>query len=1023
MLDYLKMGLTTFLAYIVAICISVLIICFRFKLLELLITLIDGIHWKIKENIKPRHREMEIIKQEILAFNEEKEEAKNDYITYIKRDEIKEKYRKLYDKLRSKRLPNEGIIREFVETYFSFDSLVKKWNQEFVYRELNRNMDIFNDIDGKSLDKQQRIAVVVDETNNLVLAGAGSGKTLTIAAKVKYLVDRKNIRPEEILLISFTRKASEEMYQRVSKKLNIDVEAKTFHKLGLDIITKSRKVRPDVSEELDSVIDLYFTNNIYNDKNQIHRIVTFFGYYLNIPRDLEEFNNLGECHDFYRDVDFETLKGKIERQKELKDEANRLKNSKETLQGETVKSLEELMIANFLFLNGINYIYEYRYPFESDDKYRKHYRPDFYLTDYDIYVEHFGITKDYRVPWLSEIEEQKYLDGIKWKRETHKKNSTILLETYSYYNKEGILLDKLEEKLRQLNVEFKEQDLKDIYIKVFSNTKDKYFIEFKKLISVFIGLFKSRGYSLDSFKELKREASKVENIFFRQRSNMFLEIVKPIFIEYQNFLESNGMIDFNDMISEATKIVKKGKMEFKYKYIIIDEYQDISMSRFKLIKEIKNKTGAKVMCVGDDWQSIYRFAGSDIDLFTNFGKYFGYYELLKIENTYRNSQELINIAGNFIMKNPKQLKKDLKSTKHHSNPIRMLTYDGQICSALIKAIDEIVYLFGEKSQITILGRNNFDINAIEDVDNPKNREFKLAKHGDQVLVKCRKYPKLDINFLTVHRSKGLEADNVIIINLENKLLGFPNKISDDPILSLVLTDLDSYDLAEERRLFYVALTRTKNTTYLIVPTIKQSTFCEELIKDFNVKCDSVSQQHPVTENPNCPRCQKGYLVVREKKQNNHKFLGCSNYPFCDYALNDIEILNNHIKCSVCGGYMVKRNGKYGEFYGCTNYPYCNNTLKIEGSHDKDYDIPFDNINKDKVKDDKRKLIELYLYDQNKQDEMLLERIENQKYIQEMDDCVYDSFLSMQEAYNEMAEYASEMYNKNSGLDYSNEKEE
>lgn len=869
--------------------------------------------------------------QEVERFIKQVKEARKDYFTYLIKGELIQDYKDTYEFFNKRPYSNikDPAITEFKEIYFNIDSLVKRWNDEFVEIELKRNKDLFDNVDGKSLDNQQRRAVVVDESNNLVLAGAGSGKTLTISAKVKYLIDRKNINPEHILLISFTKKAAEEMYQRISQKLNISVDVKTFHKLGLEIITKHRKVRPDVSEELSNVIDTYFNENIFNDKNQIQSLITFFGCYLNIPKDLEEFDNLGECHDFYRNVDFETIKGKIECQQEVENEIKRLRVDKETLQGETVKSLEELMIANFLFLNGINYIYENRYPYESDDKYRKQYRPDFYLPDYGIYIEHFGITKDNRVPWLSDIEEKKYLDGIKWKRETHRKNKTTLLETYSYYNKEGVLLIRLEEKLKKLNVEFKEQDLKEIYMKVFSNKQDTHFTEFKKLISTFIGLFKSNGYSEGSFLVLKKDVEKIKNTFLRRRNRLFLDIVKPIYIKYQEFLENDGKIDFNDMINEATKIVKETNLDFKYDYIIVDEYQDISMSRFNLIKEIRNRTNAKIMCVGDDWQSIYRFTGSDIDLFTSLEKYLGYSELLKIESTYRNSQELIDIAGNFIMKNPKQLVKSLKSTKHNSNPIRMITYDGQISQALMRAIEEIVYLFGDEAQITILGRNNFDINVIEKNQGNLAKEFKTIKTKDQVLVRSKKYPKLNINFLTVHRSKGLEADNVIVINLENKLVGFPNKISDDPILALVLTDLDDFDFAEERRLFYVALTRTKNTTYLLIPTQRQSAFCEELSKDFGINQQPVNANQIIKESPNCPICQKGHLVIRENSKDNKKFLGCSNYPFCDLTFKQLEIINNHVKCPSCGGYMVKRSGMYGQFYGCTNYPYCNNTLQIK----------------------------------------------------------------------------------------------
>lgn len=871
--------------------------------------------------------------EEVEKFLQIINNSRKDYFTYTLKEELKRDYENVYkffcERLYSN-IKNSSIF-EFKSIYIDLDSLVKQWNEEFVKNELERNKDILDNVDGKSLDKQQRRAVVVDESNNLVLAGAGSGKTLTISAKVKYLINRKDVSPEEILLISFTKKAAEEMTQRISEKLSIDIEAKTFHKLGLEVITKHRNLRPDISEDLERVIESYFNENIINNRNDIQSIITFFGYYLNIPKDLEEFENLGECHNFYRNVDFETIKCKVQKGNEINKKINELKIKKETLHGETVKSLEELMIANFLFLNGINYVYEYKYPFESEDKYRKHYRPDFYLTDFDIYIEHFGITKDNRTPWLSKVEEKKYIDGIGWKRNLHSKNQTTLVETYSYYNKQGILLVKLEEKLKQLNVEFKEPDYKEIYNKVFGNSKEAYFSEFKKLISSFIGLFKSNGFSLEGFDSLKDKIIKIENTFLRQRSNLFLEIVKPIYAKYEAFLKDNGMIDFNDMINEATEIVKQNNIPFKYKYIIIDEYQDISLSRFNLIREIRNKTKAKIMCVGDDWQSIYRFTGSDIDLFTSFEKYLGYYELLKIESTYRNSQELIDIAGSFIMKNKKQLKKNLKSNKHNDGPIRIVTYDKEISYAIAKAIEEIVEHFGTEAKITILGRNNFDIDILQNEEKDINKDFKVTKSKEQILVKYNRYPKVNINYLTVHRSKGLEADNVIIINLENKLVGFPNKISDDPILSLVLTDIENFEFAEERRLFYVALTRTKNITYLITPTQRQSVFCEELIKEFKINSQHTNQSQSNAKNCSCPRCQKGYLVVKENTANNSKFIGCSNYPFCDVTFKELEIINNNIVCDNCGGFLVKRKGAYGQFYGCVNYPYCNHTVEINST--------------------------------------------------------------------------------------------
>jgi len=691
--------------------------------------------------------------------------------------------------------------------------------------------------------------------------------------------------------------------------------------LGNRVIQHSQSNRYAVVENefLPNVVENYFMKETCKDKKQMENLITFFGYYINIPKDWEEFDSLGDCFDYYKSVDFETLKGKIRSSEaEVEDLAEKWKIEKHTLQGETVKSLEEVMIANFLFLNGINYVYEDRYPYETGDEYHKVYQPDFHLIDYAIYLEHFGITKENSTPWLTQIEEKKYLEGIKWKRALHKEKKTKLIETYSYFNKEGILLVELEKKLKESKVVLKPADYSAIYKQIF-NRNNKYLSEFRKLVSSFIKLFKSNGYSENHFVNLYNQVEMQGNFFLKERGKLFLNIVYPAYQEYQKRLRDSGKIDFDDMINLATESVRAGRGDFSYKYIIIDEYQDISKSRFDLIKAIKDRTNAKLLCVGDDWQSIYRFAGSDIDLFTDFGKCVGYYELLKIEKTYRNSQELIDIAGKFIMRNRKQLSKDLKSDKHHSNPLRIIGYDKDIFTAIIKVIDEIVSVFGEKAQITILGRNGFDKNILDEY-----KEFEVGKEK----IVYKKYPYLDMKYLTSHKAKGLEADNVIVINLENKLVGFPNKISDDPILSLVLTNQDLYAYAEERRLFYVAITRTKNTTYLLVPDKNKSIFAKELINNFRIQYEFITGEKTTKDNPNCPKCKTGHLIIRENSVDHSVFLGCSNFPSCDWKKKYTEILSSQIKCNVCGGYMIKKKGRYGEYYWCTNYPYCENTLSI-----------------------------------------------------------------------------------------------
>ncbi|GEP51425.1 DNA helicase [Flavobacterium noncentrifugens] len=377
------------------------------------------------------------------------------------------------------------------------------------------------------------------------------------------------------------------------------------------------------------------------------------------------------------------------------------------------------------------------------------------------------------------------------------------------------------------------------------------------------------------------------------------------------------------MINQATDLIKENKPQYTYQHIIIDEYQDISYSRFNLIKEIRELSGARLICVGDDWQSIYRFAGSDISLFSNFEKYVGTYEQLFIEQTYRNSQSLIDITSNYIQKNKKQIQKNPKSKKKHlENPINFVYYSQDNAEeALINEIQGLIDKNGNKP-ILVLGRHSFDIN--EFIKLTPNSKIKYHERSDKLEIKG--FEDVDIKYITVHKSKGLEADNVIVLNLKNHLLGFPNKMTDDPMLSLLLSDDEKYRFAEERRLFYVALTRTKNEVVLLIPN-NASLFAEELITD-NAFLFTVTDEKP--SKTNCPYCKTGQLLIRHNSFNNNQFLGCSHYPGCNQTFNNIEILEKTILCSSCrSGFMTKRSGRFGNFLGCTNYPKCTNTIKLQ----------------------------------------------------------------------------------------------
>ena len=307
--------------------------------------------------------------------------------------------------------------------------------------------------------------------------------------------------------------------------------------------------------------------------------------------------------------------------------------------------------------------------------------------------------------------------------------------------------------------------------------KTKYYEQLKSTIYTFIKLSKANNITEKDIYKFYKKA------FFHEK--LILKYILDIYHLYVLELNSTNSIDMDDIIIKGTKEVKN--FDLKYKYIIIDEFQDSSLIRLNLIKEIIKYTNASLFVVGDDFQSIYRFSGSNLNIFINFKDYFEDTKYYHLKYTYRNSNELIHISTNFIMKNKNQLKKDIVSNKNVDKPVVLL---------FNYTIEDALSLTGKESTL-ILGRNNKDIDNID---------FE--------------------NKLTIHRSKGLEEDNVILVNSEN----IPSKIKTDKIFRYIQKNKDYIPYEEERRLFYVALTRTRNKVYIIVE--KPSVFIKELMYDY-----------------------------------------------------------------------------------------------------------------------------------------------------------------------------------------------
>ena len=679
-------------------------------------------------------------------------------------------------------------IATILNRYQSFETLVDSQNDRFIKSKMiseKAYLDtILKDCDPKILlDDDQRKVVLTDEDYCLVVAGAGAGKTTTVAAKVKYLVDKQGVDPKKILVISFTNKAVNELKQRIIGELNIECPIATFHSTGNAVIHKQNPDKLNIvdSNKLYYVVQDYLRGSILKNESAVNNLILFFASYFDAPY---EGSDLNAFFNHIAKSNFTTMRSELDDFKQQIIDTRTKKTV--TIQSEMMRSNQEVEIANFLYLNGIEYEYEplYRYDILFA---RKPYTPDFRIWqgDREAYLEHFGISEDGRNNRFSEDELQAYKKAVNDKVALHRQHGTKLLYTFSSYRDRRPLLEHLQEQLEAAGFELRPRSNKEIMEKLVVSEENRYIRKLVALIQRFITNFKTNGYTADEFNRMYHSTQNV-------RTRLFLNICHDCYLEYERYLKENQAVDFQDMINESARIlreVKEMKQRLDFQYIIVDEYQDISRQRFDLVTALHEVTTAKIIAVGDDWQSIYAFSGSDISLFTKFREKMGYAALLKIVRTYRNSQEVIDIAGNFIQKNTEQIQKDLISPKHISDPVIVYTYDSKrkdpkgdnrsganyaIAHAIETALEQIIeYNRAEgkpsDSTILLLGRFGFDGDRLE-----KSGLFEYITRGSR--IRSVKYPKLNIMFMTAHSSKGLGYDNVIVVNGRNETYGFPSKI-------------------------------------------------------------------------------------------------------------------------------------------------------------------------------------------------------------------------------------------------------
>ncbi|NLY63377.1 MAG: UvrD-helicase domain-containing protein [Alcaligenaceae bacterium] len=663
--------------------------------------------------------------------------------------------------------------------------------EDFIKRELFAYQALFDRIEKQPLSTGQRTACVSNALNTLVLAGAGTGKTSTLAGRAAYLLASGKALPGQILMLAFAKEAATEMAERMgtqSRQVNTHpgggastqkIEVRTFHSLGLNILKQVEGSNIGLSElDNELLLQAFLENEFYalleNSNNYARQVLSYFDGYEIKPR-------LRSCFSVTEDY-----------------EAYLRQSSFRTFNDDYVKNISELQCANALALLGIRYSYRAHYYKDVYIRPYEPYRCCFYLPDHNCYIEIYDVAEQ-------QISQYKHLWHYRNRlREIHRVNQSFLLEFYE--NEASLAGDNpfTNHLCVALNLPFP-SSLK-LNVKQLLRSSSRLTRLLNLLYAVLQGV-KSGNGKLAGL----RQSLQMKPDYASRYQKLLLELVSPLLQAYEAHLHKNRQIDYETMIGRAEKYVKQKRYKVLWTDILIDEFQDMSASRYALIKAIREQNpAARLFCVGDDWQAIYRFAGSDIRYTSFFESWFGKARCVALCQTFRFNNRLAEVASRFVLQNPAQIRKNLTTVVHQQEPAVSLLDEAYGVSFVLENIRQE----NIKKTGTVLILSRF-------------RHLLLS--GAALAALQRDFPGFTLRCETVHASKGKEADYVIVLGLHNGEFGFPSGKQNDIMLEALLPEAEGFVQAEERRLFYVALTRARQHVYLLYPANNPSVFVTELL--------------------------------------------------------------------------------------------------------------------------------------------------------------------------------------------------
>ncbi|OWO92789.1 DNA helicase UvrD [Rhizobium esperanzae] len=725
------------------------------------------------------------------------------------------------------------------------------YNEAFVRSELLEFQHFFDHLDGRSLSDQQREACIRLDDNNLLVASAGSGKSATMVGKVAYVLEKKLYRPDEILLLAFNKSAADELRTRIARQLGVEESAlecrvTTFHALGRGIIEDVEGRPPQLANWVD---------HPGGETKVIEEIIRGL-----VETDLEFARLWSDLLVVHPKADMPAAVFDVEMdfRRYVSDRIRKGAATIGSLSGVTVKSLQEQKIANWLWLHSVAFEYERQIKIENEDGTFRHLHPDFYYPLTDTVHEHFALNADGTSPFAD------YVQHADSKRQAYRRKEIDFFETTSAQASSETMLSTLEAELARRAMPFERKSYKEI-TKALEPVVIKHY---HKLISTCIKHIRASHLTLEMLLE------RAKTLHDKERGKLYARVVWTITQGYSRRLEESQRIDFDSMIADAVSLVRTGRYQSPYSLILVDEFQDISEPRANLIKALKQqKAFSKVFAVGDDWQSIYRFAGSDITIFMQFEANFGASWQGRLEQTYRCNQLIAETAAKFVQRNPEQITKSVHSIRAAvPRSIRVIPIDGKggrpdfglACHRILERLDAFLEDIasqwrsapGTTLKVLVLWRYN---------------------HVDPFQGTLPSFANIEVSGQSFHRAKGLEADYTILLDVSEGDYGVPSRVEDDELLNLVIPRPETFAYAEERRLFYVALTRASRGVYIVTNSRQPSRYIRELCEIAGAEVRFETTEGAVLRQ--CPTCLVGQ-IIEIRNRDGAVFCGCNQFPDC-----------------------------------------------------------------------------------------------------------------------------------------------